>query len=115
MSKRYDSDISAVCGGFSLKLDGDQIIDAVIAFGGVAAIPKRASASEQVLIGQQWNEETVRLAQAAVLTDYQPLSDMRATDQNRYQLVQNLIYRFYLETRPDNPVAFEKLSVFAQV
>ena len=115
VSKRYDSDISAVCGGFSLKLDGDQIVDAVIAFGGVAGIPKRASACEQVLIGQQWNEETVRLAQAAVLTDYQPLSDMRATDQNRHRLVQNLIYRFYLETRPDSPVAIENLSVFAQV
>ena len=115
VSKRFDSDISAVCGGFSLTLDQHQIVDAVIAFGGMAAIPRRAPACEQALIGQQWTEETARLAQAAVLKDYQPLSDMRASDHNRQQLAQNLIYRFYLETRPENPVAVEQLSVFAQV
>ena len=114
VSKRYDSDISAVCGGFSLELDGCKIFEAVIAFGGVAAIPKRATACEQALIGRQWNEETLGLAQAAVLTDYQPLSDMRASEQNRQQLARNLLYRFYLETRADNPVAVENLSVFAQ-
>lgn len=113
LAKRYDSDISAVCAGFSLLLNDDRICDAVIAFGGMAAIPKRAQACEQSLIGNVWNEETVRNAQNALANDYQPLSDMRASWKNRQQLAQNVLYRFFLETRLENPLTPAELSVFA--
>lgn len=112
LSKRYDSDISAVCGGFSIVLKNGYISDAVIAFGGMAAIPKRASACEQALVGNDWNEATIRTAQLALTTDLQPLSDMRASSENRQQSAQNLLYRFFLETRPDAPLAANELSVF---
>ena len=42
ISKRFDSDISAVMGAFKLRVDGMRIAGARIAFGGMAAIPKRA-------------------------------------------------------------------------
>src|SRR5688500_12368141 len=45
ISKRFDSDISAVMGAFKLRLDGTRIAGARIAFGGMAAIPKRARAA----------------------------------------------------------------------
>jgi xanthine dehydrogenase small subunit len=38
---------------------------------------------------------------------------MRASADYRRQTAQNLLYRFYLETRPDSPVPAGQVSVFA--
>ncbi len=115
LSKRYDSDISAVFAGFALTLAGDtgDTVESVkIAFGGMAATPKRALQCEQVLQGQPWDEATVRQAMQALKKDYAPLSDMRASDTYRLQTAQNLLYRFYLETRLQNPLSPAALNVF---
>ena len=112
LSKRYDSDISAVCAAFAVKLDEGQISDAKIAFGGMAAIPKRATQTEAVLIGEQWNDKTIDNAVAKLSSDYSPLTDMRASDKNRLKSAKNLLYRFYLETRSDKPLASDQVSVF---
>lgn len=112
ISKRYDSDISAVCAAFCLRLSNGKITSAVVAFGGMAATPKRAPLCEQVLLGSQWDEATMQSAQAALAGDYQPLSDMRAGSGNRQQLAQNLLYRFYLETQPGQQDNSAALNVF---
>jgi len=114
LSKRFDQDISAVCAAFAIILDGGVVRDARIAFGGVAATPKRAALAEQALAGQAWNEDTVARAMDALARDYSPLSDMRASDAYRNATVRNLLYRFYLETRPKDPLAAHEVSVFAQ-
>ena len=62
LSKRFDSDISAVCAAFAIELDGDRIRRCRVAFGGVAATPKRAPATEAALTGAPWNEATARTA-----------------------------------------------------
>lgn len=113
ISKRYDSDISAVCAAFALQLDGERITDARIAFGGMAATPKRASRCEQALQGQSWDETSARAAMAALAEDYTPLSDMRSSADYRQQCAQNLLYRFFLETRTENPLTDAELNVFA--
>ncbi len=111
LSKRFDSDISAVCAAFSLVLDGDTIRAPRIAFGGMAATPKRASHAEAVLDGAQWHEATARAAMHALERDYAPLSDMRASSGYRLEAARNLLYRFWLETRTDAPLAAEALNV----
>jgi xanthine dehydrogenase small subunit len=73
--------------------------------GGVAATPKRASATERALAGAEWNEATARAAMAAIAADYTPLTDMRASADYRRRTAQNLLYRFFLETRPDRAAA----------
>src|SRR5690606_22114052 len=76
LSKRFDQDISAVCAGFALELDDDGLIlCARLAFGGMAAIPARASQAEQALVGRRWSLDTARHAMDALPRDYQPLSD----------------------------------------
>ena len=47
LSKRYDSDISAVCAAFAIELADGRIGRCRVAFGGLAATPKRAPATEQ--------------------------------------------------------------------
>ena len=113
LSKRFDSDISAVCAAFAIELDGDRIARCRVAFGGVAATPSRASATERALTGNRWTESTARAGMAALATDYTPLSDMRASADYRRQTAQNLLYRFFLETRPDRPLPADGVSVFA--
>lgn len=99
LSRRFDQDISSLCGAFSLQLDGDMIIEPRICFGGMAGIPKRAEAAEHALLGQPWTLERVQAAQQAMLQDFEPLTDWRGSSAYRMHAAQNLLLRFYLETQ----------------
>ncbi len=113
LAKRYDQDISAVCAGFAFTLDHGTIKTARIAYGGMAAIPKRATLTEQRLLGQPWSEATLSAAMAAMERDYAPLSDMRASGAYRMKAAQNLLRRFWFETRSDAPLPNDAVNVFA--
>jgi xanthine dehydrogenase small subunit len=114
ISKRFDSDISAVSCGLAIELDGDRVHDVRLAFGGMAAIVKRAAGAEAALRGQPWNEATLQAGMAALAQDFKPLTDMRASSAYRMQVAQNLLRRFWLETRPDAPLPESAVSVFAR-
>lgn len=113
LAKRFDQDISAVCAAFALTLDGDIVKEARIAFGGMAATPKRAALTEAVLNDRAWNEAAMKEAMAALAQDYAPLSDMRASSSYRMKTAQNLLRRFWFETRLDNPLAPSEVNAFA--
>jgi len=99
ISKRFDEDISAVCGAFFLQRDADgRISEARLAYGGMAGIPKRAKAAEAALIGKDWNDAAVSEAIAALPRDFTPLSDMRASAGYRMTIAGNLLRRFLIET-----------------
>jgi xanthine dehydrogenase small subunit len=99
ISKRREEDISALCGAFRVFVNDAGIVGMVrIAFGGMAATPKRAKAVEAALLGKPWTQGTVDAAIAAFAEDYQPISDMRASAEYRLLTAQNLLKRFYLET-----------------
>lgn len=98
LSKRFDQDISAVCSAYALELDQGKVSSVCIAHGGMAATSKRAHHTEAALLGQTWDEANLRLAMAQMASDYQPMTDMRATGDYRLNVAQNLLYRFYLET-----------------
>jgi xanthine dehydrogenase small subunit len=102
VTKRKDEDISALCGAFRVFVNDDGNVGMVrIAFGGMAATPKRAVAVEEALIGQPWTAATIEAALPAFATDYQPLTDMRASAEYRLLAAQNLLRRFHLETTGD--------------
>ncbi|PRY00277.1 xanthine dehydrogenase small subunit [Paraburkholderia sp. BL25I1N1] len=113
LSKRFDSDISAVCAAFSFIADGNLIREPRIAFGGMAATSKRATHAEAVLRDAEWHEATAQAAMLALGNDYAPLSDMRATSNYRLESAKNTLYRFWLETRPNNPLPKSALDVRA--
>ena len=112
LSKRHDSDISAVFAAFSVQLDKNKVTYCKIAFGGMAATPKRAVETEHYLLGKTWDEATVKQAMQQLDQDFTPLSDMRASEQNRMHLAMNLLYRFYLETQPNQALADHQVNVF---
>lgn len=99
VTKRRDEDITATLGAFWLTLARDDTVAKVrIAYGGMAATPKRAAAVEAALVGKPWTEETVEAAMAKYAEDFTPLTDMRATAEYRALAAKNLLLRFYMET-----------------
>ena len=98
ISKRFDSDISAVMGAFKLRVDGMRIAGARIAFGGMAAIPKRASRAEKALIEkyldrpQDWDEAIALLAE-----DFKPIDDLRASAGYRLDAARALLRKALTE------------------
>jgi xanthine dehydrogenase small subunit len=97
ISKRFDQDISALCGCVNIRVDGGSVVEARIAFGGMAGIPKRALAVEADLLGQPWTRATVEAALPAFAEDFQPIGDMRASADYRLRTAQNLLLRYWLE------------------
>ena len=97
IAKRFDQDISAVCGGYALTINDGMVTAARIAYGGMAAIPQRALRTEAALTGKPWNEASVTAAMTQIAADYTPLSDMRASAGYRLQVAANLLLRFFVE------------------
>ena len=114
ISKRFDSDISAVCAALMIELDGERVATARLAFGGMAATVRRAAAAEAAIVGQPWTEATLQAAMAALASDFKPLTDLRASAAYRMQVSQNLLRRFWLETRPLDPLPESAVSVWAR-
>jgi xanthine dehydrogenase small subunit len=113
VSKRYDQDISAVCGAFALEIDSGQIVSVRIAFGGMSATPQRAARAEAALAGAAWNEASARRAMDALEQDFVPLTDMRASSRYRMAVARNLLWRFHLETRDETPLAAAQVEAFS--
>ena len=66
ITKRRDEDISAVAVGFHVAVENGTVTTARLAFGGMAATPKRAAAVEAALVGKPWTLETVARAEAGL-------------------------------------------------
>lgn len=100
VSKRRELDISAVAAGLYVDVDAAGVVTvARLAFGGMAATPKRASNAEKVLLGQPWNEANVEAAAKALATDFTPMSDHRGSAAYRGLVAANLLRGFFDETR----------------
>ena len=109
ISKRFDQDISAVCGCFNVTVESGRVTAARISFGGMAGVPKRAAQAEAALVGQNWTDATVEGAADAIARDFTPLSDMRASSAYRMQTAQNLMRRYFHDLQ-GVPVSVLKVS-----
>jgi len=101
VSKRRELDISAVA--LSVYLVADTKIQTIrLAYGGMAAIPKRAQHTEAALLGKPWTENSILEALDELDTDFTPLTDHRASSWYRRELARNLLLGFFYETQ-ENP------------
>ena len=97
ISKRFDDDISSVCGSFSFSIKKNKITKAVIAYGGMSEIPKRASAIEKKLINSDFSENTFNKALYLIDRDFSPIDDMRASRNYRLTVAKNLLLKAFHE------------------
>lgn len=98
VAKRFDQDISTVCGAFWLRQSGGRVSEVRLAYGGVAATVRRARTAEDVLRGAPWALPSVEAACEALVGAFEPLTDLRGSSAYRRLLARNLVLRFYLET-----------------
>ncbi len=105
VSKRRDQDISTVAGAYRLRIENGRIETARLAFGGMAAIPKRAAIAEAALLSSGF-----AAAAAALARDFQPIDDWRGSGLYRLQVAANLLRRLELRVAdPARPVEVEAL------
>jgi xanthine dehydrogenase small subunit len=107
ISKRFDQDISAVCGCFNVTIENGTVRTARIAFGGMATTPLRARAVEAELIGKPWDTATIDVAAQAFSHDFKPITDMRASSAYRLLIATNLLRKYFNETQ--QPLAETRL------
>jgi xanthine dehydrogenase small subunit len=106
ISKRFDQDISSVCGAFHLTFHdaGQKLLSARICFGGMAGTPMRARSCERFLRGKPWTDAVVADAIEILRMDFQPISDWRASAEYRQTVAGNLLRRCFLETTGRQPL-----------
>ncbi|WP_224814738.1 xanthine dehydrogenase small subunit [Hasllibacter sp. MH4015] len=105
ISKRRDEDISSVCAAFNVTVTSGQITAARIAFGGMAATPKRATHAEAAIVGKPWSEATLLRAADRLGEDFTPLTDWRASSEYRLTVSKNLFRKFWLDQQGDRALA----------
>jgi xanthine dehydrogenase small subunit len=98
VSKRFDEDISAVMLAVRIEVDGGRVVGARIAYGGMAATPKRAAHVEGLLVGAGLDDPaTWRPALAALKSDFTPMTDQRASAAYRMAVATNLLEKALME------------------
>jgi len=98
ISKRFDEDITTVLGAFRLTISEGRISAARIAYGGMAATPKRARTVEQALLGAAPGDPQIwRSAAAKLSDDFTPLSDLRASARYRLEVARNILIKALAE------------------
>lgn len=119
LSKRREDDISAVLGAFAWRLDNGRLRDVRLAFGGMAAIPRRAYKAETALEGQAVTESAFSAARIALDEEFSPMSDVRGSSDYRRLAAGNLLERLRLmitsesTSSPDNTGAEVALDAYA--
>ena len=111
ISKRFDDDISAVCLALCFHIEGDQVVQASIGVGGVAATPVRALKTEAALLNQTWTQVSVQQAMTTLRSEFSPISDMRASSAYRVQVLGNLLQRFWLESQGVAQINLESFTL----
>ena len=102
ISKRFDDDISSVCGSFNFEINNNKIKEVYIAYGGMAAIPKRAKACEEILKNKPLTLNTFDQAKNYLEKDLSPIGDMRASKEYRLEIAKNLLMKCFVEINSNN-------------
>jgi CO/xanthine dehydrogenase FAD-binding subunit len=86
-------DISTISIGIGGVKRGDRLEHVRVAFGAVAPTPIRARATEALLEGKRLDAATIEAAAEAAHDEVRPISDVRASDWYRQELVRNMTRR----------------------
>ena len=98
ITKRFDQDISSILGAFKFSLAGRSIAKARIAYGGMAATPKRAGKTEAAVISLSLDDPASWAAAAEKLAeDFEPIGDHRASAVYRSETAKSLLIKALTE------------------
>ena len=104
ISKRFDDDISSVCAAFNLEIVKNKVKSIRIAYGGMAAVPKRAISCEKVFLNSFFTEDILSKGKEALKKDFKPISDMRASGLYRMEVAKNLLEKCFVEIKENKSI-----------
>lgn len=102
VSKRKDLDISTFTAGIYTKMDGDVISKIRIAYGGVGPVIIRLALTENFLQGKSVLLEHIQTASKLARSEVTPISDVRASEDYRGQLAENILFKWYHERQSES-------------
>ena len=86
-----------MCGSFNFEINNNKIKQVYIAYGGMAAVPKRAKACEEILKNKPLIINTFIKAKDYLEKDFSPIGDMRASKEYRLEVAKNLLIKCFVE------------------
>jgi len=92
-------DVSTISIGLGAVRSGRTLRTVRIAFGAVAPRPIRAPQTEAIIEGNPLDDSTIEAAVVAAANEIHPISDVRASDWYRRELVQNMLKRMLVHVR----------------
>ena len=95
VSKRTHLDIASVNSALWLHVENQHIVDARLAAGGVAPIPKFLRETSHALRGMPLNQATVRRAAELAVQEVAPISDVRGSARYKSLLLERQIYSHF--------------------
>ncbi len=108
LSKRTCLDIATVNSSARLRADGDTIVYAGLAAGGVAATPLYLEKTSRWLVGKPINAATVAQACRLADTEVSPISDIRGSADYKRLLTRQFVIAHFTELYPEF-VSFDDL------
>ena len=100
VSKRTHLDIASVNAAGRITSENNIISDAHFSVGGVAAVPKYLTKTNEFLIGKTINSKTVKEAEAVLQSEISPISDVRGTSEYKRLLAKQLFFAHFIELFP---------------
>ncbi|MGZ3768281.1 MAG: FAD binding domain-containing protein [Bdellovibrio sp.] len=104
VSLRKDLDISAVTFAAALKVEEGKIAEARFAMGGVGPCVHRLYDIEKQMVGKEFSEENFKQAGQNISQHIKPISDLRATEQYRLKVAENLFHKCYFEIAQEEKI-----------
>jgi xanthine dehydrogenase FAD-binding subunit len=92
-------DIAMISIGLGAVRDGKILRNVRVAFGAVAPTPIRAPQTETAIEGKALDDATIEAALKAAARDIHPISDVRASDWYRRELIHNILQRMLVHVR----------------
>jgi xanthine dehydrogenase small subunit len=105
VSRRRDLDISTFTAAIRMRLSGEMIESASLAFGGVGPTVLRARQTESYLAGQPFTEQTMQRAADLAASEVTPITDVRGAADYRTQLTRNVLLKFFHQIQGEPIIA----------
>ena len=96
-ARRREDDIAVVNACFRVALDEGAVVQSCsLVYGGRAPVTKRASSTEQSIVGQAWDRQLLERAMGTIPKDFPLNSDVPGgMPEYRQALTMSFFYKFY--------------------
>ncbi len=101
VSKRQHLDIASVNAAGRITTKNNKISEAYFSLGGVAAIPKILTKTNDFLNGKKIDTKTIKQAEKILQSEISPISDVRGTSDYKRLLAKQLFFAHFIELFPE--------------